>query len=200
MIMQEQLQKQDGPLTDEQKAEVRLHPLKAVDMLLACGVQDDGWIATVLHHHEKLDGSGYPGAMRGDAIQLPVRIIALADTYSAMVTPRVYRQQILARDALRDIFLKRGGEMDAELAQLFIKELGVFPPGTFVKLQNGEVGIVTRRGGNSMKPIAHSVVGPRGAPLPNPIKRDTAEADYVIREMVMRDRVVKLNVHRLWGY
>lgn len=198
--LQEQLQKQDGPLTDEQKAEIRTHPLSAVDLLLACGVKDDFWIATVLHHHEKLDGSGYPGAMRGETIPLSVRIISLADTYSAMVTPRVYRAQILARDALRDIFLKRGGEMDAELAQTFIKELGVFPPGTYVKLQNGEVGIVSRRGENAMKPIVQAVIGPRGAPLPHPIKRDSADPDYTIREMVARDRAAKLDVHRMWGY
>ncbi len=198
--LQEQLQKQEGPLTDEQKAEMRLHPVKAVDMLLAIGVQDESWIATVLHHHEKIDGSGYPGAQRGDAIPLSVRILALADTYSAMVTPRVYRTSILARDALRDIFLKRGGEMDAELAQLFIKVLGVFPPGTFVKLQNGETGIVTRRGENAMKPIVHAVVGPRGAPFEASIKRDTVQADYAITEMVVRDRACKLNVHRMWGY
>lgn len=198
--LQELLQKQEGPLTDEQKAEMRLHPVKAVDMLLGVGVQDEAWIATVLHHHEKIDGSGYPGAQRGDAIPLSVRILALADTYGAMVTPRVYRTSILARDALRDIFLKRGGEMDAELAQLFIKVLGVFPPGTFVKLQNGEIGIVTRRGENTMKPIVHAVVGPRGAPFAASIKRDTTQADYAITEMVVRDRAVKLDVHRMWGY
>ena len=111
--LQEQLQKQDGPLTDMQKAEIKMHPLQSVDLLLEVGVKDDVWISTVLQHHEKLDGSGYPGVIRGDDIPLAVRIIALADTYSAMVTPRVYRAQILARDALRDIFLKRGGEMDA---------------------------------------------------------------------------------------
>lgn len=198
--LQEHLQKQDGPLTEQQKAEIGLHPLKAVDLLLASGVKEDFWIATVLHHHEKLDGSGYPGAMRGESIPLSVRIISLADTYSAMVTPRVYRAQILARDALRDIFLKRGGEMDADLAQVFIKELGVFPPGTFVKLQNGEVGVVIRRGGNAMKPIVQAVIGPRGAPLPHPLKRDTAEPDFTIREMVARDRAAKLDVHRMWGY
>lgn len=198
--LQEQLQKQEGPLDDEQKAEMRAHPVRAVDQLLSIGVQDDLWIATVLHHHEKIDGSGYPGAQRGDDIPLSVRILSLADTYGAMLTPRVYRSAILARDALRDIFLKRGSEMDAELAQLFIKVLGVFPPGTFVKLQCGEIGIVTRRGENSMKPIVHSVIGPRGAPFQASIKRDTTQADYAIVEMVARDRTVKLDVHRMWGY
>ncbi len=101
--LQEQLQKQAGTLDDAQKAEMRLHTVRAVDQLLTIGVQDDLWITTVLHHHEKIDGSGYPGAQRGENIPLSVRILSLADTYSAMLTPRVYRSAILARDALRDI-------------------------------------------------------------------------------------------------
>jgi HD-GYP domain-containing protein (c-di-GMP phosphodiesterase class II) len=200
MELQEQLQKQDGPLTDAQKEEIRLHPLYSVDMMLTVGVNDDRWIAAVLHHHEKLDGSGYPGAFSGDAIPLSVRILSLADTYSAMLAPRIYRSSMMAKDALREVFLKRGSEIDGELAQIFIKELGVFPPGAFVTLKNGETAIVIRRGENTMKPIVRSVIGPRGAPLASCIKRDTSDEDYAIRDMVARDRVVKLDVRKLWGY
>lgn len=198
--LQDTLQKQETQLTAEQLEAIRLHSLHGVEMLLAAGVQDDVWIKTVLHHHEKLDGSGYPGALRGDDIPLPVRILSLADTYSAMITPRVYRIQILARDALRDIFLKRGAEMDAALAQVFIKEMGVFPPGAFVKLQNGEVAVVVRRGDNAMAPLVQSLVGPRGAPLPVPLRRDTSKEDFAIREMVCPDKTVPIDPHQLWGY
>jgi len=200
--LQDTLQKQQTPLNPEQLEAIRLHTLKGVDMLLAAGVQDDVWIRTVLHHHEKLDGSGYPGALRGDDIPLPVRILSLADTYSAMITPRVYRNQILASDALRDIFLKRGAEMDAALAQVFIKEMGVFPPGAFVKLHNGEVAVVIRRGDNAMAPLVQSLIGPRGAPLPVPVplRRDSSKEDYAIREMVCPDKTASIDPHLLWGY
>jgi HD-GYP domain-containing protein (c-di-GMP phosphodiesterase class II) len=200
MELQEQLHKQEAPLNDLQKEAVRIHPVVAVDLLLAGGVQNEPWIHAVLHHHEKIDGRGYPGALRGELIPQSVRIISLADTYSAMITPRIYRDAILARDALREIFLKRGSEMDAGLAELFIKELGVFPPGAFVKLQNGETAIVTQRGEKSMAPFVYAVLGPRGAPLAHPIKRNTADPDFVIREMVIRDKTVKVDLHRLWGY
>lgn len=198
--LQDQLQKQTSPLTPEQKEAIRMHPLLSVDMLLAGGVQNDDWIKTVLHHHEKLDGSGYPGAMRGEDIPLGVRIISLADTYGAMIMPRVYRDSVLARDAMRELFMQRGKEVDEELAQMFIKEMGVFPPGAFVRLQNGETAVVTRPNENRMKPIVQSVLGPRGAPLARPIKRDTADEDYAIRDMVHRDKTVQLNLHQLWGY
>ena len=198
--LQDTLQKQDTSLTPEQLEAIRLHTLQGVDMLLAAGVQDDVWIKTVLHHHEKLDGSGYPGALRGDDIPLPVRILSLADTYSAMITPRCYRGQILARDALRDIFLKRGAEMDPALAQVFIKEMGVFPPGAFVKLHNSEVAVVIRRGDNAMAPLVQSLIGPRGAPLPVPLRRDSSKEDYAIREMVAPDKIAVIDPHHLWGY
>lgn len=198
--LQEVLHRQQAPLTDAQREEIRMHPLVSVDLLLELGVKEDPWIKTVLHHHEKIDGSGYPGALRGDDIPLLVRIVSLADAYSAMVTPRSYRNQILARDALRDIFLKRGSEVDAELAGLFIKELGVFPPGAFVRLKNGEIAVVIRRGANATAPVVQSVVGPRGAPLPTPFRRDCNEPRYIIHEMVARDRGLTLNLHRLWGY
>jgi HD-GYP domain-containing protein (c-di-GMP phosphodiesterase class II) len=198
--LQEVLHKQQTPLTDAQKEAIRLHPLQGVEMLLDAGIKDDVWIKSVLHHHEKLDGSGYPGALKGDGIPLQVRILSLADTYSAMITPRVYRGQILAKEALRDIFLKRGSEVDGELAGLFIKELGVFPPGAFVKLQNGESAVVIKRGANPTCPEVCSVIGPRGAPLSPTIKRDTSDANYVIREMVPRDNIVRLDLHKLWGY
>jgi len=198
--LQDALQKQETPLTPEQLQMIRLHTVHGVDMLLAAGVQDDVWIKTVLHHHEKLDGSGYPGALLGDDIPLPVRILSLADTYSAMITPRCYRSQILARDALRDIFLKRGAEMDAALAQVFIKEMGVFPPGAFVKLHNGEVGVVVRRGENAMAPLVQSLIGPRGAPLPAPLRRDSSKEGFAIREMVAPDKTAAIDPHFLWGY
>ncbi len=198
--LQEALQKQETPLTDEQREAIRLHPLQAVELLTEAGVQNQEWIKAVLHHHEKLDGSGYLGALRGADIPLSVRIISLADRYSAMISPRDYRDQMLAKDALRDIFLKRGEELDEELAQLFIKELGVFPPGAFVHLQNGEIAIVIKRGAAGNCPVAQSVIGPRGAPLLAPVRRDTTQESYAIREMVARDKVVNIDMHRLWGY
>lgn len=198
--LQEQMQKQTTPLTEEQRERIRLHPAYAVDMLLAAGLQNDDWFKAVLHHHEKVDGSGYPGALRGDDLPLSVRLISLADTYSAMIQPRAYRDGLLARDALREVFMQRGKEVDEELAQLFIKELGVYPPGAFVKLQNGETAVVTRAGENKMKPLVQAVLGPRGAPLNHPVKRDTSDPELAIRDMVPRDKAVKLDLHRLWGY
>jgi HD-GYP domain-containing protein (c-di-GMP phosphodiesterase class II) len=198
--LQEKLQLQTAPLTREQHEAIRLHPLHTVEKLMEAGIQEERWIKTVLHHHEKLDGSGYPGALKGDDLTLLIRIVSLADTYSAMITPRVYRGHILAQEALRDIFLKRGAEIDPGIAQLFIKELGVFPPGACVRLHNGEIAVVIKRSTNRACPIVQSLIGPRGAPLPVPVKRDTSQPNNAIKEMVVPDQSMNLDPHKLWGY
>jgi HD-GYP domain-containing protein (c-di-GMP phosphodiesterase class II) len=197
--LQEALHRQTDPLTDAQREVIRMHPVLGVDMLLDLGVQDDAWFTAVLHHHEKIDGSGYPGAMGGDYIPMSARILSLADTYSAMVTPRAFREAVSAQQALRELFLKRGAEVDAELAQLFIKELGVYPPGAFVKLSSGDVGVVIKRGKDGTSPIVKCVIGPRGAPLPFPVRRDTGQKGFEIRQMVPRDKSLRMDLRLLWA-
>ena len=198
--LQNTLQKQQSPLTGEQSEKIQLHPLQAVDMLRQAGVKDEIWINAVLHHHERLDGKGYPGALRGDQISLPARILSLADTYSAMISPRNYRVVKFAREALRTTFLKRGAEMDESLAHLFVNELGVFPPGAFVTLQNEEVAIVVRRGTNAMEPQVKSVLSSKGVPLAAPILRDSGQDTYAIREMIPPSKGFVINRQLLWDY
>jgi HD-GYP domain-containing protein (c-di-GMP phosphodiesterase class II) len=72
-------------------------------------------------------------------------VVALADMYSAMITPRSYRQPVMAHNALKNIFTKRGEAVDNQLTQLLIREVGLYPPGSFVKLVNGDTAIVIKR-------------------------------------------------------
>ena len=199
MDLQETLHRQSSPLSDAQWAQIRQHPHISVDMLEAVGVIDGVWLDTVLHHHERLDGSGYPHQLEEEDIFFPVRVLAIADVYSAMIKRRAYREPLLAKEALRDIFLQRAGGVDPHLTKIFVKELGIFPPGAFVRLRNGEVAVVTHRGKNGSSPVAQTVVGPRGAPLERPIRRDTSVDEFSITEMVQRDKVVSINLRSLWG-
>lgn len=198
--LQDTLQKQQSPLTEEQSEKIRLHPKQAADMLREAGVQDEVWINTVQHHHERLNGKGYPGSLSGDDISLPVRIVSLADTYSAMISPRNYRAAKFPHESLIEIFLKRGAEMDESLPHLFIEELGVFPPGSFVNLHNGETAVVVRRGANARAPQVQSVVNPKGVPLSVPLLRDSGLEIYSIREMAPPSKGFAINRQLLWGY
>ena len=200
MELQDMLQTQQAPLTEEQSAQIRQHPENAAEMLRKAGVQDAVWIDTVRHHHERLDGKGYPGTLSGNYISVPVRIVSLADTYGAMISPRNYRAVKFSWQSLRDVFLKRGAAMDAALPQLFIDELGVFPPGAFVTLNNGETAVVTRRGANTLAPQVQSVVSSKGVPLSAPLLRDSAQEPYSIRDFAPPSKGMAIKRQVLWGY
>jgi HD-GYP domain-containing protein (c-di-GMP phosphodiesterase class II) len=93
-------------------------------------------------HHERTDGTGYPNKLSGDSIPLVGRIAGIVDCYDAMTSERAYAKGKSTYDAVRE--LKRLGKtwFQPELVELFIQAVGVFPTGTLVELNSGEVGIV----------------------------------------------------------
>lgn len=117
-----------------------------------------------------------------------------------MIKRRAHRTSFSPKEVLREIFLQRAGAVDEHLAKLFIKELGIFPPGVFVKLRNSEVAVVTHRRKDSKWPVVCSIIGPRGAPLLKPVRRDPSHEEYEIRELIPRDRSVQILPCVLWGY
>lgn len=191
--------KQDN-LSDEEMSQIRRHPEEGVRMLEAAGVKDANWLACVLAHHEAEDGSGYPFGKTGADIPRNAKIIALADRYCACVAFRNYRRSLLPNVALREIFLERGKGIDPMLAAHFVKVLGIYPPGTFVRLNSGESGVVSKNGGSADTPVVHALVGPRGDPLVIPLMRDTAGEMYAIRGTLSD---VQANIHfsmyQVWG-
>jgi HD-GYP domain-containing protein (c-di-GMP phosphodiesterase class II) len=198
--LQDELVRQAGPLSPVQKQSIEAHPLESARLLEALGVTDKEWITAVAQHHEVLNGTGYPRRCSGADVSLWARIIRLADMYTAMISPKAYRKTALSKSAMREILLKRGTEIDDSLSVLIVKELGIYPPGAFVKLQSGELGIVIKRHVNPKTPIIKAVVGPRGAPFDTPIPRKTDAREYEILDVVERDAIVKLDFHKLWGY
>jgi len=199
--LQDDLYHQGKSLSGEQKIEIRKHPEKGVEILDKAGIRDQIWLDSVLHHHETLDGRGYPHMLKGETVPLPSQIIKVGDIYSAKTTERAYRTPLLPDKAIRVIFLSRGRDVDANIAEMFVKLIGLYPPGTFVRLVNGEIAIVIRRGEKAHCPIVRSVIKPNGGPHPLPLWRDCSKNEYAIKEAVYPDKIkVKLNKHLLWGY
>lgn len=200
MQLQDDLTCQQEPLRPEQRQAVADHPHQSVELLTSMGVVDPGWINAIIQHHEFPNGKGYPAALEGDVISPWARILKLADTYTAMISPRTYRKALLSKTILRQLFLRRGGEFDEDLAVFFVKELGMFPPGLFVRLQSGELAIVIRRGANPRAPQVKAIIGPRGAVLNPPISRQTDNREYEIVDVLEQDASVSIDQHRLWDY
>jgi len=196
----EVLDRQAAALSDGQRRDVEAHPQRGVALLQGIGVADRDWLLAVQQHHERLDGSGYPQGLRGEAIGHGARLLAITDIYSAMIRPRAYRGALQSRLALRDIFLERGRHIDEALAGAFIKEIGIYPPGTFVRLGNGEVAVVTRRQQNAAHPQLRCVLNRDGSSVLKPALRDSQDAATAIIGVVAASdvRCVLGAIHALW--
>ncbi|MDP1977372.1 MULTISPECIES: HD-GYP domain-containing protein [Undibacterium] len=197
---QEKLQEKSETLSASEQQLISEHPETAVRMLRAAGVDNEDWLSWVLHHHENEDGSGYPEKKSSADIPQNAKIISLADRYCARVCARSYRKSMLPNAALRDILVEGKSKIDPMLVTVFIKELGTYPIGTFVKLESGETAVVTGKGATTTTPLVHALLGPRGTPLSMPIRRDTQKPLMGIREVLHRDQVpVKFTMRHLWG-
>lgn len=198
--LQQELLHVDGPLSDTQHVEVRRHSERSTSLLGERGVTDALWLQTVMDHHERSDGSGYPDGKHGEAIALPARLLALADVYCARVTGRYYRPPLQANVALRWLYLNEGARLDGKVAASFIKTLGIYPPGTGVRLRSGSIAVVTHRGKGSLTPQVSSITTHDGLRIGTPIRRRADVEAHAISEAVDLDALeLSINMEALWG-
>ncbi|WP_028303574.1 HD-GYP domain-containing protein [Oceanospirillum maris] len=197
---QDSLQNHKGPLTEEQKSRVENHPEEGRKLLETAGITNPLWLDIVLQHHEKVDGSGYPKGLRGDQICLEAKIVGLADIYSAMISSRPYRSALTPQRSLKQLFLQRGSFFDESLTNIFLAELGIYPPGATVELANGEMGVVIKRKApESSKPIVSSIRDRFGTRFMHPVMRDTGDKRYSIKGDVKVEQLGNVNPSILWG-
>lgn len=178
---QERLRIQRGALSAEQFQTLRHHPDQSVTKLRAAGVASPTWLTIVKQHHERADGSGYPEGLKGAQILRESKLVALTDMYLAQVTERAHRDVVAAREALKRLFLE-SREDDAELCAAFVRELGVYPPGTWVRLNNHEIALVIRRGDTALTPLVRAVRDPNGRVYPEAPWRDTREPAHAVAD------------------
>jgi putative nucleotidyltransferase with HDIG domain len=107
-----------GRLTDDEFAVMRRHPVDGAEML--AGIGDPEITAMVRHHHERLDGGGYPDGLAGEEIPLGARIIAVADTFDAMTSSRSYRGACRHKKALEVLASEAGVQLDREAVGAFL--------------------------------------------------------------------------------
>lgn len=199
--IQNDLDKCDGPLPPTLKDAMVMHPLRGAELLSRAGVTDNAWLHAVRQHHERFDGGGYPQKLQGDDITWGGGVLAITDMYSAMTKPRPYRNKAhFPQNALRDMYLGKDESMDGELVQTLIKEIGMFPPGSIVRLKNGEVAVIKNRTNKVNDAIVFSVYDQSGMPLLAPLRREAWNADFEITGMVpfTECRSAAVTIKRLW--
>jgi HD-GYP domain-containing protein (c-di-GMP phosphodiesterase class II) len=107
-----------GPLTDEERAIVREHPLRGQRILQSLGFLEAA-LPIVRHHHERWDGKGYPDGLAGRGIDRLTRILTMADVFDAMTSPRPHRQAKSRDDALVELAGHAGAQFDPNLVEPF---------------------------------------------------------------------------------
>ncbi|MEA4926001.1 MAG: HD domain-containing protein [Syntrophomonadaceae bacterium] len=106
-----------GPLNNMDVVSMRKHPVYGMEIISELGFLDD--VADIiLQHHEKIDGNGYPYGLKGDEIMLEAQILAVADVYDALVSDRVYRKGITAKEAIELMFKECGAHFDKKIVLL----------------------------------------------------------------------------------
>jgi HD-GYP domain-containing protein (c-di-GMP phosphodiesterase class II) len=112
-----------GRLTESEEAIMRAHPIKSVEILRPLSQVSffRSTLPGVRHHHERIDGAGYPDGIKGENIPLTARILLIADTFDAMTTTRPYRKGLNFDFAYKELKQFSGRQFDPQLVQIFLK-------------------------------------------------------------------------------
>lgn len=175
LVPQEILLKPDK-LTEEEMRIMRRHPEDGFRML-----KDNPNIPLIaahcaLQHHERLDGSGYPRGMKGDEIHDYAKLLGIVDTFDAMTTHRVYKPAALPHEAVEVLYAGAGRLYDAHMIQLFRDRVAIYPPGTTVELNTGEIGIVVDINASlPHRPVVRIITDENGQELKEPYEIDISK-------------------------
>ena len=130
-------------VADMIEQEIPLHPERGAEVLSRYGRFTPRILEAVLQHQERWDGSGYPARMKGEEISPFARIIAVADTYYEMVSRRPDREAYMPHEAVEFILAYSGVLFDPELVQIVTRLVPLYPTGTTVRINTGELGIIS---------------------------------------------------------
>ena len=181
------------PLTKAERNFYEMHCQYGVDMGQRLQLPAAA-LAIIRSHHELFDGTGYPAKLKGDAISLLARIVVIANHYDELCNPSLIADALTPHEALSLMFTKLRDKFDPKLLQIFIRCLGVYPPGTLVQLSNSALGMVATV--NTVHPLKPTVVVfDADIPKDEAILLDMAQEKDVTIMRALRPSQVPIEVH-----
>lgn len=192
-VLQDQLNRQMEPPTLAQRKVIDAHAMRSADMLAEMGVDDPVWLEAVVGHHTQMPG---PLQSRTPAQQI-ARLIQRADMFAARLAPRASRAPISPAAAMQACYFDENRQVD-EAGAALIKAIGIYQPGTFVRLATDEIAVVVKRGMNTSTPRVAVLVSRSGMPTMEPIIRETSTRDYrIVASVPHREMKVQINLEKL---
>lgn len=143
-----------GKLTEEEFNIIKTHPLKGWEFLKNSSEVNDFMLDVCRHHHERVDGMGYPDKLSGEALTLFARMGAVCDVYDAITSDRCYKKGWEPAESIRKMAEWKSGHFDEVIFHAFVKTVGIYPTGSLLKLKSGRLGVVTDQSKSSLiKPL-----------------------------------------------
>ncbi|MPQ67544.1 MULTISPECIES: HD-GYP domain-containing protein [unclassified Pseudomonas] len=193
MMVPAELLGKTSPLTEAEFDILRHHPEIGAKMILDTHHFSPRVVDVCLHHHERIDGSGYPHKLCGTQISLFSRMAAVCDSYDSVTSERHGKQAWTAAEAIRKMADWKG-QFDEQIFHAFVRCIGIYPVGALVLLHSGRLGIV-------LEQHEHSLLTPRvkvfySAKLRMPIAQSVIDLAVVSEQ----DSIVSLESVKKWGF
>lgn len=183
----------EGKLTDEEYRVIQTHARAGYDMLVEGETLEPQVLDIALHHHEKVDGSGYPDGLKGEEITRLARMGAICDVYDALTSNRPYKKGWSPGVAVQRMMSWKG-HFDPTILQAFIKTLGIYPIGCLVRLESGKLGVVIGQAEDSLLKPKVKVFFSAKSKAPIQI------TEIVLSSNQCTDKIVGLEEPEAWGF
>lgn len=191
--LQDRLAQQPEEPSSEQRRQIDQHAVRSVVLLEQLGVTEQDWLESVLDHHCKVPG---PLLARSPG-QRMARLIQRADLFAACLAPRAARLPSTPATAMQSCYFDENREID-EAGAALVKTMGIYSPGSFVRLATKELAVVIKRGVNTTAPRVAVVVNRSGMPTADFIVRDTRLVEFkIVASVPHREVKVKINLDRM---
>ena len=191
--LQDRLAQQKQPVSADQRRLIDQHADRSARILDQMGIDEPLHLEAVLWHHTKIPGSlsGRPPGQR------MARLIQRADMFASRLAPRISRFPESPASAMKGSYFDENLQVD-EAGAALIKAMGIYTPGSFVRLANGEIAVVVKRGANTTTPRVAILINRVGMPTGEMIVRDTSKPEFrILAGVPHREVNVQINLERL---
>lgn len=189
-----QILNKPGRLTDAEFAAIKRHPEVGHRLLQDMQQPDDVVLDVCLHHHEKVDGSGYPHRLAGDAISRFAKMGAVCDVYDAITSDRPYKRGWDPAEAIRKMAEWNAGHFDEEVFHAFVRTVGIYPVGSLVRMESGRLAVVVEHNeGRLLTPTVRVFFSVKSNVRIRPELIDLSDS-------MTRDRIVARESPQRWGF